>query len=141
MAESKPRVLVMDDEDAVRRVAQLFLARLGCEPVTVASGKAAVLAYREAQAAGKSFVAVILDLTVPEGMGGLAAAREILALDAQARLVVTSGNPHDEVVEDHLQHGFCGVIRKPFDLKTFSQAMAAVLAGRGEGLTAAGDRG
>jgi two-component system cell cycle sensor histidine kinase/response regulator CckA len=131
MAADKPKVLVMDDEEAVRRVAQLFLTRLGYEPVMVADGQAALAVYRAAVAAGQGFAAVILDLTVPAGWGGLATARELLTVDAAARLVVASGNPQDEAMADHARHGFCAAVAKPFDLTTFSRAVAAAAGGAG----------
>lgn len=123
-------VLVMDDEEVIRDLVAALLGQLGHTAVTCADGEAAVGLYREALAAGNPFLAVIMDLTVPGGMGGQEAARQILILDPDACLVVSTGYSNDPVVADHRAFGFQGAITKPFTVARFECVLGALLAGR-----------
>jgi len=121
------RVLVMDDEAMVVRIAERVLQNSGFQTHGVADGVAAVEAYRLAAASGKRFDVVILDLTVPGGVGGREAAERILALDPGARLMVSSGYSEDAVMAEFRRHGFCAVLPKPYNAKQLCDAVQAVL--------------
>jgi PAS domain S-box-containing protein len=121
------RILVMDDEPVVRQVAARILAAVGYEVETVPHGEAAVVAYREARDAGRPFDAVILDLTVPGGMGGAEAVRQLAAIDPAVRAIVSSGYSRDPVMSDYRGHGFCNVIAKPYQVKDVSRILGEVL--------------
>jgi CheY-like chemotaxis protein len=121
------RILVMDDEEHVRKVAARMLARLGYETETATDGRNAVEAYRQAMAAGRPFAAVLMDLTIPGGMGGREAIKELLALDPQVKAIVSSGYANDPVMANHLRFGFTGVIPKPYDLAELGAMLRAVL--------------
>jgi len=131
-ARSREReaILVMDDEAVIRDLATTMLTHLGYEVRTCAEGEAAIRLYEEALAAGCPYVAALMDLTVPGGMGGLEAARRILALDGAACLVVSSGYSHDPVMSEPQTHGFAGVLAKPYTLADLDQVLQAVLAAR-----------
>ncbi|WP_136526251.1 hybrid sensor histidine kinase/response regulator [Geomonas ferrireducens] len=109
------RVLVMDDEEMIRLLAAKVLAAKGYEVTLCASGDEAVAMYGRASKEGTPFLAAILDLTVPNGMGGKEAARLILAQDPAARLIVSSGYSNDEVMDSYRDYGFCGSVVKPYD--------------------------
>jgi CheY-like chemotaxis protein len=128
VVQGRGRVLVMDDEEMVRSVCSQMLAWLGFEAATTADGAAAVEAYAAARAAGRPFDAVILDVTVPGGMGGVEAVRRLLDLDPGARVIVSSGYSADPVMSEFRAHGFLGVAVKPYDLKGLSHALRDVLA-------------
>ena len=77
---------------------------------------------------GTGFDIVVLDLTVPGGMGGSEAARAILALDPEARVIVSSGYANDTVMANFREHGFHGVIPKPYRMEELGKALRDLLA-------------
>ena len=113
----------MDDDEDILNVTADMLRVLGYEPVLVHDGQEAVTRYGQALATGRPFYAVILDLTIPGGMGGKDAVGKLLALDPRAHVIVTSGYSNDPVLSDHLLHGFQGVIEKPFTLAKLSAVL------------------
>jgi len=122
------RVLVMDDEPMVRDVASAMLRHLGYEPATVADGAAAVELYSREAEAGRPFDVVLMDLTIPGGMGGQEAVQWLLSMDPDARCIVSSGYSDDPVMADHRSWGFRGVMRKPYRVEDLARALQAVLA-------------
>ena len=126
----RPVVLVMDDEAVIRNLAATMLSHLGYAVRTCADGQAAVDLYLDSLNDSSPFAAVLLDLTVPGGMGGLEAARRILDLDDKARLIVSSGYSDDPVMASHAAHGFCGVLAKPYTMVELGQVLHTVLAQR-----------
>jgi PAS domain S-box-containing protein len=121
------RVLFMDDEEPIREMAQMFLQRLGSEVVGTADGAAAVEAYRAAQASGRPFDVVVMDLTVPGGMGGREAMEHLLKLDPNVRAIVSSGYSRDPVLGSYRRHGFCGILPKPYGLDQLRKVIVDVL--------------
>lgn len=128
-AATRARVLLMDDEEIIREVARMFLERLGHEVVATAEGSQAVKAHREAKEQGRPFDVVLLDLTVPGGMGGVDALREMLRLDPTTRAIASSGYSSDPVMANHRAYGFRAVLPKPYDLKTFTAVWELVRRG------------
>ncbi|OGU06388.1 MAG: hypothetical protein A2X82_00805 [Geobacteraceae bacterium GWC2_55_20] len=126
-ARCKGRVLVMDDEELVIDVASMMLEELGCSVDTCGDGAEAVDSYRAELELGAPYDAVILDLTVPGGMGGLEAARLIREIDPRAVLIVSSGYSQDSVVSDYRSHGFSGVVMKPYSLNILSEELGRVM--------------
>ncbi|MGC4069107.1 MAG: ATP-binding protein [Polyangiaceae bacterium] len=121
------RVLVMDDESVVRQVAEHALLRAGFAPVMVANGADAVAVYREAFARDRRFDVVVLDLTIPSGMGGREAAKRILDIDPSARLIVSSGYSDDSVMAKYREHGFSAVLPKPFGARQLCEVVENLL--------------
>lgn len=121
------RILVLDDEMAIRRLVGGLLARLGYEWECVADGHEAIDAYGRARGEGRAFDAVIMDLTIPGGMGGQEAAARILELDPEARTVVCSGYSDDPIMAEFRNHGFLGVVAKPYDIGELSRVLAQVI--------------
>lgn len=121
------RVLFMDDEETIRQMAQALLARLGFEVVTVSDGAAAVSSYAEAMASGQPFRVVVMDLTVPGGMGGRQAMEELLKIDAGVKAIVSSGYSSDPVLANHRAHGFSGVVAKPYRIADLARVMRTVI--------------
>lgn len=120
------RVLVMDDEQAIRDVARAMLRRLGYEVECVANGMDAIQLYRQAMDHGKRYDVVLLDLTIPDGLGGLETAAMLREGDPEVVTVVSSGYSVDPIMADHLQHGFAGVLPKPYRLDEMAQVMDRV---------------
>ncbi len=124
------RVLVMDDETAVREVAREMLEALGYCPSLVPDGAAALTSWEAARAAGNPYDAVIMDLSIPGGMGGQEAIRHLLDADPDAVAIVSSGYSNNPVMANHRDHGFRGVIRKPYFLSELGRTLAEALGRR-----------
>ncbi len=121
------RVLVMDDDEMVRDVLAAMLRRCGYDYDFVADGKDAVEKYAAAMEEDRPFDAVIVDLTVPGGMGGQEAGRKILEIDSSARIIVASGYSTDRIMAAYKEYGFKGRIIKPFQYKDLEAVLARVL--------------
>ncbi len=121
------RILVMDDERIVRDIAREMLTALGYEAVLVSDGASAIESYETARREAKPFDAVIMDLTIPGGMGGQEAVRELLRRDPAACVLVSSGYSSDPVMARYTEHGFRGVIAKPYRLADLATALKSAL--------------
>ncbi|MDX2453575.1 PAS domain S-box protein [Desulfosarcina sp.] len=121
------RILVMDDEDFIRELVSVMLPKMGYDVVLAQDGQAAVDIYKEALSAGNPFDAVILDLTVPGGMGGKETVRQLRALDPNVRAIVSSGYSNDPVMANYARYGFCGAVKKPYLIQDMSQLLNAVI--------------
>ncbi len=121
------RIMVMDDDEMVRNVAKSQLAVLGHEPVLVKDGEQAINRYQELQDLGTPVDIVIMDLTIPGGMGGQEAAEKLRRIDHEAKIIVASGYSNDPVMANYREYGFSAAIAKPFDLKELNGAIAIVL--------------
>lgn len=117
----------MDDEDMVGEIACQMLEFLGFVGVHVFDGMSAIEAYKTQQEKGEPFAAVIMDLTIPGGMGGLEAISEILAIDSDAKVFVSSGYSSDPAMLNFSEYGFSGVIAKPFDLNDLQNLLTPLL--------------
>lgn len=129
---SAARVLIMDDDDLVRKSICRVLEALGYEPVEASDGMEAALEYKKAMENGKPFDAVILDLTVRAGMGGEEAAARILKLDPSAKLFVSSGYSNTPVIANYKNYGFTGFLQKPYDAPELDRKLRAVIAEKGK---------
>lgn len=107
-------ILIMDDDEPILTLVARMLKTTGITLTTTRNGKEALNEYRKSYEAGNPFSVVILDLTVPGGMGGKDTAKEILQIDKQARLIVSSGYAEDQVLADYKKYGFSAVLPKPF---------------------------
>ncbi|WP_243375319.1 ATP-binding protein [Geotalea sp. SG265] len=120
-------LLVMDDEDMIRNMASELLGALGYRVKTAADGKEAITLYREAHQSGTPFAAVIMDLTVPTGMGGKEAAAIILQAYPDARIIASSGYSEDPIMAEYARFGFRGAIVKPYRAADFINVLDHVL--------------
>ena len=121
------RILVMDDEEILRRVAERMLLELGYEVQCARDGTEALELYEKATRSGRSFDAVIMDLTIPGGVGGKETIQKLLKFDPKATAVVSSGYSNDPIMSNYEKYGFCGVVTKPFRIEDLSWAMRDVL--------------
>jgi len=122
-------ILVMDDDEMVRELAATTLKRFGYVVTTCVNGTEAIALYRAARNEGQPFSVVIMDLTIPGGMGGIEAARQILAFDPAARLIVSSGYSDDPVMAHFAEYGFCAAIEKPYRVEDISAILQRINSG------------
>ncbi len=121
------RILVMDDEEALRMTVGHALRRMGCLVELVPDGGAAVAAYSRARAEGQPFAVVLLDLSVREGMGGLEAMQQLQSSDPEVKAIVMSGYSQNAVLLEYQRHGFKGALAKPFTSSALSEALTRAL--------------
>ena len=115
------RVLLLDDEAAVREVASELLKHLGYDVTQVEDGAEAVAAWK-----ARRFDLAVLDLTIPGGMGGLETLRQLRELEPGVRAVCSTG--YAETSPDQwLREGFVGVLPKPYGLRDLKRVLADVL--------------
>ena len=121
------RILIMDDEEMIRNLLVSMLEYMGYEAVVSSNGREALTAYKKAMQHEKPFAAVIMDLTIPGGKGGKDTIEELLQLDSEARVIVSSGYSNDPVMANYKQYGFHGAIIKPYKLDELARILKEVL--------------
>ena len=123
----KGKILVMDDEDLVREVVGKMVAYLGYEANLARDGAEAINIFTEAQISGQPFDAVILDLTVPGGMGGKETMENLLKIDPQVKAIASSGYSDDPVMAEFHKYGFSAIIPKPYKVMEASKVLHDVI--------------
>jgi CheY-like chemotaxis protein len=121
------KILVMDDEEMIRSMLNEMLGELGFAVETAVEGQQAIDMYQQAMDTGKSFAIVILDLTIPGGMGGQEAAKGILQIDPEVKMIVSSGYADDPIIVNYTDHGFKGVATKPYSMNKLSGVLDQVM--------------
>ncbi|KAF5065430.1 Response regulator receiver protein [anaerobic digester metagenome] len=121
------RVLLMDDEESILEVMSQMLRRRGFEVSCARDGSEAVSAYRDALESGTCFDAVVMDLSIPGGMGGREAIHLLLEIDPGVRALVSSGHSNDPVMIRPVEHGFVGVLPKPYSIAELVLALERAL--------------
>jgi len=126
-SEGKGKILIMDDEDIIRDMAQELLSGMGYEVELAGDGVEALNRYQEARASGAPVDAVIMDLTIPGGMGGEEAIQKLLVIDPEVRAIVSSGYSNNPVMADYKKYGFSGVLAKPYKITELSAVLQSVM--------------
>lgn len=121
------RILVMDDEEIVREVAGEMLSHIGFEVDFALHGEEALEKYSEARKNGKPFDAVIMDLTVPGGMGGGEAIKKLLEIDPEAVAIVSSGYANNPIMAKYQEYGFKAMVSKPFHFDEMQNVLEKTL--------------
>jgi CheY-like chemotaxis protein len=121
------RVLVMDDEEIVRDVVGRMLTQMGYDAEFAADGEEAIDLYKQAQSAQKSFDAVILDLTIPMGIGVRETMKRLREVDPDVRAVVSSGFSNDPIMVNCEAYGFRGALAKPYRQEELGKVLNRVV--------------
>ncbi|OGO20933.1 MAG: hypothetical protein A2Z15_00700 [Chloroflexi bacterium RBG_16_50_11] len=121
------KVLVMDDEEIIRKMLKNMLSLAGYTVELAADGDEAITKYQQARAAGDPFNAVIMDLTIPGGMGGKEAVKKLLEIDPKATVIVSSGYATDAIMSEYKKYGFKSVIAKPYSVRQLQDTLSGLL--------------
>ncbi len=123
----KGKILVMDDEDSVRKFVQRLLKRLGYEVELTKDGMEAIELYQKAKESGNPFSVVILDLTVTGGMGGKETIKKLKEIDPEVKAIVSSGYSNDPIMSEFEKYGFIGVLTKPYEIMQMSKLLNEIV--------------
>jgi two-component system cell cycle sensor histidine kinase/response regulator CckA len=121
------RILVMDDDRLVGEVAVKMLSHLGYQAEVAADGSETIDLYKKSLEMNQPYDAVIMDLTIPGGMGGAETIEKLLIIDPQVKAIVSSGYSNDPIMVDFRQYGFRGFIMKPYMLMELKRTLVQVL--------------
>ena len=121
------RILLMDDERVVLDLLSRMFEHLGYEVTTCTDGSQAIAAFAKAKSHSEPFDIVMMDLVIPNGVGGQDAVHTIKKIDPNARVVASSGHLEHPVMLDHAKFGFSGVLEKPYKLEKLQQVIEAVI--------------
>ncbi len=121
------RILIMDDDQMILDTVADLLSFLGYNVITAHDGQEALNLYSEALKQGKNVDLVIMDLTIPGGMGGKETIKKLMELDPSARAIVSSGYSNDPIMAAFRDYGFMGVVAKPFKIEELSQIIDGIL--------------
>lgn len=120
------KVLVMDDEEIIRNMLINMLQVIGYKAEAAIDGNEALKKYSRAMELGKPFDVVIMDLTIPGGMGGKEAVAKLLEIDPEAQVIVSSGYATDTIMSEYKNFGFTAVIAKPYSIGQLEETLHAM---------------
>jgi two-component system cell cycle sensor histidine kinase/response regulator CckA len=123
----KRRILLMDDEQMILDIVSRMLGHLGYEVTTCTDGSQAIAAFAKSKSHSEPFDVVMMDLVIPNGVGGQDAVHTIKKIDPGARVIASSGHLEHPVMLDHKAFGFNAVLEKPYKLEKLQQVIEAVI--------------
>jgi CheY-like chemotaxis protein len=123
------RILVIDDEDIVTDLALEMLSSIGYKAAIARDGAEALELYRKARELGHPFNVVIVDLTIPGGIGGAEIVKKIAQVDPEVKAIASSGYSDDPIMSDFRKYGFSGVLAKPYRIRELSEVLHKVVNG------------
>lgn len=121
--QSGEKILIMDDDLAILEIATQMLNMMGFKTETATNGQEAVALYKKAQKEGRPFGAVLLDLTIPGGMGGKETVKQLAGIDPEVKAIVSSGYANDPIMAHYKSFGFSSVVSKPYDIEKLGEAL------------------
>ncbi len=123
------KILIMDDDLEIRDIGSQMLNYIGYEVKCAVDGAETIEMYKEARESGKPFDVVVMDLTIPGGMGGETTIRKLHEIDPKAKAIVYSGYSNNPIMAEFEKYGFKGVVSKPFVLKEMNDVLQMVIKG------------
>jgi len=121
------RILLLDDEPAICEITGILLKKLGYDAVITSRGEDTILAYENSIGQGARFDVVILDLSIPGGIGGKEVLSTLLKMDPEVKALVSSGDANDPAVSDYKKFGFSGVLMKPYNKTGLDTTIKSIL--------------
>ena len=121
------RVLIMDDEESILDVTSEILRVFGYDVGVATTGEEAWEKYKTALEEGRRYDLVIMDLTVPLGMGGGEAIKELLKIDPSVKAIVSTGLVDEPLVQSYRDHGFVGILPKPYRMQDLERIVRTAL--------------
>ncbi|HBF37408.1 MAG TPA: response regulator [Firmicutes bacterium] len=126
-AGGEAKILLMDDEDAIRNVCGEMLTYFGYQVSLARDGQEAIGLYKMAKETGDPFDAVIMDLTIPGGLGGIETLAILRQIDPEIKAIISSGYASDPVMSDYEKYGFSGVVIKPYKFDELNVVLNRVI--------------
>jgi len=120
------RILVMEDEDIVRSLLSDMLGKIGYTVTITVDGAEAIESYKKAKESNQPYDAVIMDLTIPGGMGGKEAIKKFKEIDSEIKAIVSSGYSNDPIMANYTKYGFKGFLAKPYKIRELSEVLHKV---------------
>ena len=120
------KILIMDDEKIIHAVLKKLFTKLGYQTEFTTCGEETIEIYQNAITSQSPFSAVILDLTVPVGMGGRETILELKKIDQNVFGIISSGLLYDPVMENYRDYGFSAVIPKPYDIEDIKEVLKGI---------------
>lgn len=127
LLSGKANILLMEDEDIVANSFKILIGKMGYHIQHVKDGNEAIKVYEKAKKEGTHFDTVIMDLTIPGGMGGAETIKKLLKIDPSVKAIVCSGYSDDDVMSNFKKYGFCANLQKPFSKQSLLQVLSEVL--------------
>lgn len=124
---SEKRILLMDDEELILNITSDVLSHFGYQVDCAIDGTEALLLYEQELYSNNPYDAVILDLTIPGGMGGRETIAKMLELDPHVKAIVSSGYANDPIMANFQDYGFAGVIVKPYQVDEIIKIMTSII--------------
>jgi PAS domain S-box-containing protein len=126
---SKGKIMILEDEKSVRDILVHILRKLGYKVTTVSGGDEAIKLYKKAKNSDKPYDVVIMDLTIPGGMGGKEAVEKLLEIDPGVKAIASSGYSAGAVMADFRKYGFSGFVAKPYKIQELSKVIRELIMG------------
>ncbi len=123
---SAKKILLMDDEQLILNITSDVLSHFGYQVDCAKDGEEALSLYKQSLTNDTSYDAVVLDLTIPGGMGGRETMEKMLQLDPQVKAIVSSGYANDPIMANFREYGFAGVIVKPYQVDEIMHVLTSV---------------
>ncbi len=124
---NRRKILLMDDDLSMRKSSNRLLKYLGCEISLAQDGREAIDLYKEALYTGRPFDAVIMDITIPEGMGGEEAIRELIKIDPDVKAIVSTDLSNGSIIANFQKYGFCAPLIKPYGLTELQEVLHEII--------------
>lgn len=117
----------MDDHEEVRKITQDLLSQIGYEVEISSEGSKAIDKYVKSVQTNNKFDIVILDLIIPDGLGGIDTLKKLLNIDSSVIALAMTGYSTDEIKSKYKEYGFKGFIAKPYDIRKFSELISNLI--------------
>ncbi len=128
-SDNKGKILVMDEEPAIRDLLKRQLSRLNYDYGICTDGVAAIELYKKTMKSGRPFDVVILDLTHSSGMGGIYTIKELLKIDPEVKGIIFTGYFSDPMTTNFKEYGFCGALIKPYSIVELKNILSEIIYG------------